>query len=65
MVYIQQAMNSLLERRKKRPPHYGVAHHRAGLRQRPRALRAHSRVHVISIWEDSLDNLLDLEFRPQ
>ena len=22
MVYIQQAMNSLLERRKRRPPHY-------------------------------------------
>ena len=26
MVYIQQAMNSLLERRKKRPPHYPRIH---------------------------------------
>ena len=41
MVYIQQAMNSLLGRRKRRPPHY-------------------PRIHVISVQEDSLDNLLDL-----
>ena len=41
MVYIQQAMNSQLGRRKRRPPHY-------------------PHIHVISIWEDSLDNLPDL-----
>ena len=44
MVYIQQAMNSPLVRRKRRPPHYPS-------------------IHVIPIWEDSLDNLLDLEFQ--
>ena len=41
MIYNHQAMNSLLERRKRRPPHY-------------------PRIHVISIREDSLDNLPDL-----
>ena len=45
MVYIQQAMNPALERRKKLPPHYYL------------------HIHVISIWEDSLDNLPDLGFR--
>ena len=44
MVYIQQAMNSPLERRKRGSPHY-------------------PRVHVISIREDILDNLPDLEFQ--
>ena len=53
MVYIQQAMNSPLECHKKRPPHYGVA-------QRPRALWAHPRIHVVPIREDILDNLPDL-----
>ena len=42
MVYIQQAMNSLLEHHKSRPPHY-------------------PRIHVIPIWEDSLDNLPEPE----
>ena len=41
MLYIQQAMNLQLGRRKRRSPHYPL-------------------IHVISIWEDSLDNLLDL-----
>ena len=50
MVYIQQAMNPASERCKRGPPHYGVA-------QRPRALWAHPHIHVISIQEDSLDNL--------
>ena len=41
MVYIQQAMNPALERRKRGPPHYPS-------------------IHVISIREDSLNNLPDL-----
>ena len=41
MLYIQQAMNPALERRKRRSLHY-------------------PRIHVISIREDSLDNLPDL-----
>ena len=41
MVYILQAVNSPLGRRKRRPPHY-------------------PRIYVISIREDSLDNLPDL-----
>ena len=45
MVYTQQAMNSLLGRRKRHPPHY-------------------PRIHVISIPEDSLDNLPKPEFQP-
>ena len=45
MVYIQQAMNPALERRKRCPPHY------------------YPRIHVISIREDILDNLPDLEFQ--
>ena len=45
MVYIQQEMNSPLERRKRCFPHY------------------YPRIHVISIWGDSLDNLPDLEFQ--
>ena len=44
MVYIQQAMNTVLEHHK-RDPHY------------------YPHIHVISIQEDSLDNLPDLEFR--
>ena len=45
MVYILQAMNPALERRKNRSPHYYPC------------------IHVISIREDILDNLPDLEFQ--
>ena len=54
MVYIQQAMNSPLERPKRCPPHYGVA-------QRPQALQAHPL--VIPIRENMLDNLPEPEFQ--
>ena len=57
MVYIQQAMNAALEHHKRGPPHY------YGVTQQPRALRGHPHIHVISIWEDSLDNLPNLEFQ--
>ena len=43
MVYNQQAMNPVLECRKRGPPHYYPL--------------------VISIWEDSLDNLPEPEFQ--
>ena len=57
MVHIQQAMNLSLEHRIRGPPHY------YGVTARLRALRTHPRIHVISIWGDSLDNLLDLQFQ--